>query len=75
MRTLALGPTFEGASAPFEPQGVPSFVAERGHPDPQVLAQAANDAGLMAMQDGAATRVQMNSCVAGTNCCFSEPTC
>ena len=67
MRTLALGPPFEGASAPFEPQGVPSFAAERGHPDPQVLAQAANDAGLMAMQDGAASRVQMKVLWGGTD--------
>ena len=67
MRTLALGPTFEGASAPFEPQAVPSFAAERGNPDPQVLAQAANDAGLMAMQDGATSRVQMKVLWGGTD--------
>ena len=46
MRTLALGPTFEGRGAPFEPEEMPSFPAERGHPDPQVLAQAAYDAGV-----------------------------
>jgi len=67
MRTLALSPTFEGASAPFEPQAAPSFAAERGHPDPQVLAQAAYDAGLWAMQDGAANRVQMKVLWGGTD--------
>ena len=67
MRTLALSPTFEGASAPFEPQGVPSFAAERGTADPQVLAQAANDAGLMARQDGPANYVQMKVLWGGTD--------
>ena len=67
MQTLALSPTFEGASAPFEPQGVPSFAAERGNPDPQVLAQAANDAGLMARQDGPANYVQMKVLWGGTD--------
>ncbi len=67
MQTLALSPTFEGASAPFEPQGVPSFAAERGSPDPQVLAQAANDAGLMARQDGPANYVQMKVLWGGTD--------
>jgi hypothetical protein len=67
MQTLALGPTFEGASAPFEPQGVPSFAAERGNPAPQVLAQAANDAGLMARQDGPANYVQMKVLWGGTD--------
>ncbi|HWF40616.1 MAG TPA: hypothetical protein VN683_00905 [Acidothermaceae bacterium] len=67
MRTLALSPAFEGASAPFEPQGVPSFAAERGDPDPQVLAQAANDAGLMARQDGPANYVQMKVLWGGTD--------
>ncbi|HEY5455355.1 MAG TPA: hypothetical protein VIJ96_07790 [Acidothermaceae bacterium] len=67
MQTLALSPTFEGTSAPFEPQGVPSFAAERGDPDPQVLAQAANDAGLMAMQDGSSSRVQMKVLWGGTD--------
>jgi hypothetical protein len=59
MRTLALGPPFRGASAPFEPQSAPSFPVERGQPDPQVLAQAVYNAGLWALQDGIANRVQM----------------
>ena len=67
MRTLALGPAFEGASAPFEPQGVPSFAAERGNPNPQVVAQAANDAGLMAREDGPANYVQMKVLWGGTD--------
>jgi hypothetical protein len=67
MQTLALGPTFEGASAPFEPQGVPSFAAERGNPAPQVLAQAANDAALMAREDGPANYVQMKVLWGGTD--------
>ena len=67
MQTLTLGPTFEGVSAPFEPQGVPSFGAERGNPDPDVLTQAANDAGLMARQDGPANYVQMKVLWGGTD--------
>jgi hypothetical protein len=59
MRTLALGPPFRGASAPFEPQAAPTFPVERGQPDPQVLAQAVYNAGLWALQDGIANRVQM----------------
>jgi hypothetical protein len=67
MRTLALGPTFHGVAAPFEPQAAPAFHAERGQPDPQVLAQAAYDAGVWAMQDGAANRVQMKVLWGGTD--------
>jgi hypothetical protein len=67
MRTLALGPTFQGAAAPFEPEETPSFPAERGHPDPQVLAQAAYDAGVWAVQDGTANRVQMKVLWGGTD--------
>jgi hypothetical protein len=67
MRTLALGPTFQGASAPFQPQAAPSFPAERGQPDPRVLGQAVYNAGLWAMQDGAANRVQMKVLWGGTD--------
>jgi hypothetical protein len=67
MRTLALGPPFEGASAPFEPQAAPSFPVERGQPDPQVLAQAANNAGVWALEDGPANRVQMKVLWGGTD--------
>jgi hypothetical protein len=67
MRTLALGPTFQGASAPFEPQAAPSFPVERGQPDPRVLGQAVYNAGLWAMQDGAANRVQMKVLWGGTD--------
>jgi hypothetical protein len=67
MRTLALGPTFQGVGAPFEPEETPSFPSERGHPDPQVLAQAAYDAGVWAVQDGMANRVQMKVLWGGTD--------
>ncbi len=52
-------PTFEGVAAPYEPLGAQSLHAERGEPDPQVLAQEVYYIGLLVLQGGAPNGVQM----------------
>jgi hypothetical protein len=65
--TLTLGPTFDGVAAPFEPLGASSLHAERGQPDPQVLAQAVYFTGLLAWQGGAPDGIQIKVLWGGTD--------
>ena len=65
--TLTLSPTFDGVAAPFEPLGASPLHAERGQPDPQVLAQAVYFTGLMAMQGGAPNGIQIKVLWGGTD--------